>query len=296
MSHQSTSSVVTRSALNKQSNGDRPVGEPLFTMDDVDKQNGDSRNLRGLFVTCRLLLPAGHACVKCAEDNRQGHLSLHNKPRHIDNLVFRCTVCHDEQSHKYGSLLEPFHIALLQLARLLLFFDDQLTVTQAHGLSSVSDDTITKLYRFIRERMEGYMLAYPIIFGPFEIIEIDEIYLKPLRSNGEVDERKSEWMPIIGCISRNTKCVTLHICKSHKVCDIRESIMSHFVSDDTTVITDRHKSFGFLDRVLGHKWCTKRHIGANVYPVVVSGQTKFSVPFQIHTNTIEGFWSNFRLK
>lgn len=77
------------------------------------------------------------------------------------------------------------HVSIAELARLLCYFDAELTVSQAERLSSVVRDTISRLWDRFRHRIQMYMQANPVKFGPSDIVEIDESYLKPLLPNGD---------------------------------------------------------------------------------------------------------------
>jgi hypothetical protein len=101
---------------------------------------------------------------------------------------------------------------------------------------------------------------------------------------------------VIGCIARDGGRVALDICKSHARYDIQPAIMSHFPSRDTTVITDEHKSFQFLDHKVLHEWCQKERRGAASWPEPHEAKTRDDRTYSAHTNTIEGYWSQLRLE
>ena len=288
--------MQTRAAAAAESQPSVPPGLPLFTVAELDAQHGDPEKLINLFVSLHLLQPVNRPCSVCAAQGKSGHMRLQHKQNHADGLNLRRTTCKYEESHRRNSTFESLRISTLETGRLLCYFWADLTVTQACELSSVSINTVSDLYDKIRDQMAEYIDANPVKFDDDDIVEIDEIYLKPLRPNGDETDEKAVWKPIIGCIGRKSGCVALDICDSHQTRDIQENIKSHFRSGDTPVITDQHKSFRFLDRTFLHSWCKKVHIGTNVYPKHARSETRYGRTYQVHTNTIEGYWSKLRLK
>ena len=152
---------------------------------------------------------------------------------------------------------------------------------------------VTRLYKLVRQRMHHWLSEHPIVYGPADFVEIDELYLKPLKAP-DVDGRRGAWPPVIGMIRRTTGAVALEVSASHKTADIRAPILRHFPYRTTVVFTDEAASFNFLARHVDYKkaWYAKR------------GSAKWLSPRRehrahgqlvvVHTNTIEGYWAKLR--
>lgn len=288
--HSTRSSTSTTSTSSGIVGGHPPLVTRLFSADEIHRAQNDISQLRDLFFSRQLLLPIERTCLRC-----DSHLLVYENPNYKLHLRFHCTSCDTDECVTRGSIFEHFDIDMVKLGELICQFDCRLTVSQASRQSGVCRETVGKLWKLIRERMSSYIDSHPILFKPGDIVEVDEIFLKPLLERNQENPDESVWHPIIGCIDRKSGRVALEICQTHSTRDIRQPILSHFPSRVTTVVTDRHRSFAFLGRYVHHVWCTKRHRGSAVYPVTRWEQTPHGESFKVHTNTIEGFWSDLRL-
>jgi hypothetical protein len=213
-----------------------------------------------------------------------------------ENIRIRCSPCDTDEGLRARSIFENFRTSLLKLAELIRHFEFGLTTIQAARESSIDRKIVSKFYKVIRERLSSYMNDHPVQFGPNEIVEVDELYVEALRVVDQQTGKQVRWPPIIGCISRSSGAVALQVCLTHATVDIKPFILSHLSSSLTVVITDRAASFGFLKDHVKHVWAEKVHVFVHVIPV-----TRFETAgnigrFQVHTNTIEGFWSLVRLR
>ena len=263
---------------------------PLFSIDELEQSHGDINALIQLFVDRKMLLDPNRDCPQ-----HHKPMVLHRSKSHLDGLSVRCNICKSDKSLRLGSAFTHIHAPLIEVGRLLCYFDARLTVTLAVRLSRETTDTVSALWKMIRMRMDQYLKEHPIKFKPTDIVEIDELYLKPLRPDLNEFKERPAWKPIIGSIARGGGPVALDICDSHSTRDIMPSIMSHLPSHDTTVITDEHRSFTFLNREVLHEWCHKERRGSAAWPVTHMAETHDSRPYTVHTNTIEGYWSDLRL-
>lgn len=91
---------------------------------------------------------------------------------------------------------------MVKLGELICHFHCRLTVSQAAKESGVCRETVGKLWKLNRERMSNYIESHPILFKPGDIVEVDELYLKPLLETNQENPDESVWHPIIGCIDR----------------------------------------------------------------------------------------------
>jgi hypothetical protein len=265
-----------------------PPMPALFTIAELEACQSTADTVQ-LFIDRGMLLPLDRPCAHCARPLRA---SLCDSK--LDGYRLRCPHCKGDHGVRAGSPLAHYRISLRELGRLLCYFNAHLTVTQAHCLSAVSEDTVTRLWKQLRESARDFLTAHPILFSGDEIVEIDELYLKPLRPGLDEFEERGKWAPVIGLISRQTGAVALEIAPSHSTRDIAPLIRRHLPSLNTSVITDEHKSFQFLDDESLHEWCEKERRGPACWPRPKSSLTQRGEPFSVHTNTIEGYWSQLR--
>lgn len=262
---------------------------PVFTTDELAACRDDSAALVNLLWEKQLLLPLSRSCLRCST-------AMRGYTDHKYDLGWRvhCQRCDTDEGVKRGSIFEHFRTPVPVLCELIREFEARVTVVQASRLTGVADKTISKLWKLIRQRMTSYNDSHPITYGPGDVVEIDEMYMKPLLETNEEDSDERTWHPIIGLIARESGLAALHICETHSTEHIRPVILPHLPSPLTTVITDQHASFIFLKDHVHHLWCIKEHRGAAVYPVVRTEDTEVLETVHVHTNTIEGFWSQVR--
>jgi hypothetical protein len=265
-----------------------PDALPLFSLADVTACRNAPRRLHLLLRAHQLLLSPGAPCPIC-----EGTLREYTDAAYLDGHRFCCTRCFTSSSIRPGSIFEHLHHTLFDLAQLITFFNARILVHQAEQLSGINRKRISEFFTRIRERCSAYIAAHPISFPADEIVEIDELYVKALREPA-TDEEKTSWPPIIGMIGRHTGYVALEITPTHSTADISAPILAHLPHGATVVFTDEAPSFNFLRRHSDHKqaWYAKRggakwlepHREHNAHGEIVT----------VHTNTIEGYWSQFR--
>jgi transposase len=264
-----------------------PAAPALWTLPELALFQTDEQLVEA-FVQRGLLRTEGAGCSKC-----QRPLALSTGAHWSDGRRFRCYHCRCDFGSRSGSIFEHFRLPLRQLAQLVVYFNDRALVHQAAGWVGCSEDSVGKLWRIIRERCSAFITAHPIRFGHGEIVEIDELYLKPLRHYDE-EEEKTMWPPLIGMISRDTGAVALELAPSHATADIRNPIESHLPAPDTRVVTDEAKSFDFLHQQYQHANALYEHRGGAKWCLPVVAARPGEPPYRVHTNTIEGYWSLLR--
>jgi hypothetical protein len=265
-----------------------PEAEGLFTQSEVIALRNAPRKLQLLLREHQLLLSPGAQCEKC-----EGTLREHTDAHYTDGHRLMCSRCGGNFSIRHRSIFARSKHALFDLALLLACFDARILVHQAENLTGLNRKRIGEFYSAVRTRLAAYMSDHPIRFAADEIVEIDELYLKPLREPGS-EEEKSSWPPVIGMVGRHSGHVALEIAPSHATRDIRDPILSHLPHRSTVVFTDEAASFNFLSDHCDYKkaWYTKR------------GGAKWLDPHRehlahgrmvtVHSNTIESYWSQLR--
>jgi hypothetical protein len=210
-----------------------------------------------------------------------------------DGLRLRCYKCSRDWGIRHGSLLEQSNLPLAECAWLLRAFEAAATVTQVAHLFGYHVNTVSHFWQLCRNHCATYMFHHPIRFPPDEIVEIDELYLPALQPIPDAYEEQPPPRWVIGCIGRNTGWVALDIADDHTTATIRPLIESHLPHNDTITITDKHPSFKFLEEDHPHYWAVKQKAGSAMWAVPFEQQTRVGT-IVVHSNTIEGYWSQFR--
>jgi hypothetical protein len=218
----------------------------------------------------------------------------HADDRLRDGVRLRCGHCTGSWAPRAGSFLEELQLPLALCGWLLRAFEAGLTVTQASQEHGVHRNTVSRLWRRLRERCQLFIAAHPIFFPPWEIVEVDELYLPPLQLG--VDEYGEQPPPVwvIGMVGRATGWVALEIARNHKTATIRPLIEAHLPHEQTRCITHADVSYGFLEERHPYFVARKRKAGGALWVETYSGICLPYSPIPVHSNTIEGYWSQFR--
>jgi transposase-like protein len=265
---------------------------PLPTWREVSDCSSEDAII-ALLVSRRLLLPLDRICPRC----RVHHLRASNDKRYIDNMRLRCSRCSTDYTLRHGSVFAGRKQALADITRELSLIEQHIYIAAASKLHGICYSSSSSLYHRVRECVFYYMLYNPVVFAPNDIVELDECYLKSL--NKEKDQEKQVW--IIGMIARGSGRVALALAMGHTKEEMRRVIAPHLPHSSTITISDRHQSFNFLEEDREHFWAIKKKSKHGMWVVVEDvslfdrfgpgyGETRFN----LHTNTIEGFWSHFR--
>lgn len=223
---------------------------------------------------------------------------------YTDGWKLRCNYCKNDRSLRADTVLEPSKKASLSsLILLLRGYKEMQTMASTSRMSGICFDTVSAVYRACRQRVYAYMQAHPVHFDEEELVEVDECHVKMLQpEEGERDEEAKAAPPvwIIGMIGRTSGYVALDIANDHKMATMRKVMNPHLNRSSTVTLSDKHKSFSFLERERDHFWVTKhkgdRRMWIEKEEVLLLDYCgpNSKVEFNVHTNTIEGFWSHMR--
>jgi transposase-like protein len=197
--------------------------------------------------------------------------------------------CHKKFTVKVGTIFENSKISFR-----IWFAAIYLATTSKKGISSVQLATQLNITQktawFVLHRIREMLKEKsPKILGENKMVEIDEAYVGGKEANKHGIKRRSKKDPnltnegkpfkpkkvVIGIIERNGKVLLKHMSKAD-IAHAKDFVRSH-VPVDSTVYTDESKIYGDFRRVYKHK--SVKH-SLNVY-----------VDGDVHTNTIENFWS-----
>ena len=140
--------------------------------------------------------------------------------------------------------------------------------------------------------MYHYMETHPISLTDRLVLEADEMYLSQVNTYDN-DSHSIPAHCIIGVVERGTSKVYLEAVKN-RTTRTMSRIFNSVVPFPSTIITDKWASYNFLDGNHKHLQCEKHmafsHSIEDPYDHIRFCGEKISM----HTNTIEGFWSEFR--
>lgn len=200
-----------------------------------------------------------------------------------DGKRFECSCCGKLFSYKTGSIMENTKIAVKKW-----FIAIYLHTSHKKGISSVQlskDLSITqKTAWFMLQRIREVMKND---FNQFDgVNEIDEAYLGGSDSNKHSNQKgKKDKMAVIGIVNRDTKQV-----KAFKVPSAeKENLLPRVnmnIKAGATIISDTFQGYKDLKKHYDHS--TVKH-SAGEY---VKNDSRKA--YKIHTNTIEGFWSQLK--
>lgn len=229
--------------------------------------------------------PTQEDCIKHIEKVRwNGDLicpyckSINNSTIVKKENRYHCNNCNTSYSVTVGTI---FHNTRLPLQKWFLAIS--IILNAKRGIASrqlardieVTKDTAWRMQMQIRKAMvqQGDLLK--------GIIEMDETYVggKP-RKDGTNHKRGrgTEKIPVVGIVERNGNVKAKVQDKENlKFEDMKKLIEIHIDKDNSTLMTDDYKGYKSMSNIINHK--------------IINHTKKQFSDGEIHTNTIEGFWS-----
>ena len=240
-----------------------------------------------------LLLPLHTPCPRAPVDDVH-HASIVNRGDVSVGFSYLCQTCKTYVSMRHRSIFYHSTQDLLTCCRMLVCFDLQLTVTQTSALLGLTRRVVSEFYYHVREYLFNWTHIHFKKFASNEIIEHDELFMKHLIAIGpDQEDIPAHW--VFGILSRTTGRVYLQIIPDRTSASF-ENIYDQCVEPGACVLTDGWAYGGWLTRNYRHYVCKKvpvqGHTIEEPYDVV---DRKFG-RISVHTNSIEGFWSEFRAK
>jgi transposase-like protein len=190
--------------------------------------------------------------------------------------LYQCLECGLQFTAKSGTLFNDSHLPLTKWFLAVALISNAkkgMSAKQLHRDLKIKYQTAWHLYHRIREALTG---GSSLFTGT---VEMDEVYV-----GGRYDERRTrakyDKAPVVGVLQRGTKdqpsqVHAQHVERVHK--PVINQIISERVSFDARMFTDE----GSVYRSLAH---TRDH------EIVVHSKGEY-VRGEVHTNSIEGFWS-----
>jgi len=228
------------------------------------------------FVEARVW-PQGPTCPKCGERGRVGKMG--GKSTRVG--AYKCYVCRKPFTVKIGTIFESSHIPMhiwLQAIYLLCASKKGISSHQLHRVLGVTLKTAWFMSHRIREAMRSGDLA-PMGAGG-GIVEVDETFIgnaKEKKPNARGYQHKHKVLSLVDRRTGRARSMVVDSLSAKAIVPIlRENI-----SDEARIMTDEAPQY--------------RRLGAEFFghSVVMHTAGEY-VRGDVHTNTIEGFFSIFK--
>jgi transposase-like protein len=223
------------------------------------------------------LWPDGPVCPHCGGFNRISKMS--GKSTRIG--VYKCYQCRKQFTVKVGTVFEDSHVPMrlwLQAIFLLCSSKKGISSNQLHRTLGVTLKTAWFMSHRIREAMRTCGLAPPM-GGAGGIVEADETFVG--RKEGSIKRRgHGHKNAVLSLVDRNSGQVrSFHV--DSVSADTLVPIVKANVAKETAMMTDEWSGYYSLgDHFAGHE--------------SVSHKADEYVRGDVHTNTVEGYFSIFK--
>lgn len=233
------------------------------------------------FVEARIW-PHGATCPKCGERERVSKM----QGKSTRAGVYKCYVCRKPFTVKIGTIFEASHVPMnvwLQAIYLMVGSKKGISSNQLHRTLGVTVKTAWFMSHRIREAMRSGELAP--MGGNGGMVEVDETFIgnDPDRPKAPKARGYQHKMKVLSLVDRSTGRA-----KSMVVEDLNAKailpILKANIAKEATVLTDDAGYHQKLSADFAGHFFVNHSAGQYV---------NFAMP-EIHTNTIEGFFSIFK--
>ena len=217
--------------------------------------------------------PGGIAhCEKCKTERK--HYRINGRP------VYSCDHCGTQISPMAGTIFEHSSTSLR-----LWYYAMYLMASTRCGISAkqiqretgVTYKTAWRMFRQIRS-----LLSEPEMQLEGSAVEVDEMYYGGRRKRdggrklrGDRDQKTV----VVGAVERKGRVIARTVPDATQ--ETLQGIVREFVLPSSTVFTDEHAGYNGLEGMEGR----------NYHHLRIKHNAKVYVMGQVHTQTIEGFWS-----
>lgn len=236
--------------------------------------------------------PDQETCIKHLETVRWGdtpicpYCNSTNTNALEKELRHHCNGCRKSFSVTVGTIFHHTHIDLQKwflVMSLMLNARKGLSAYQIARDLGMRRPTVWSMMHRIREAMESE--EGELLQG---IVEMDETYIggKPRKGNKKDDDgdnksgrgRGTKKTPVVGMVERDgrvrAEATTKYELKSK---DLKKLVRENIDLDNSILMTDEYRGYMTMNQIITH--------------LFVNHQKAYVTGNNIHTNTIEGFWS-----
>ena len=231
-----------------------------------------------------IVWPGGPVCPHCGGVEKIYKIKA-NTAKRVRHGLHKCGYCRKQFTAKIGTVFEDSKVPLykwLQAAYLMCSSKKGISSNQLHRTLEVTLKTAWFMSHRLREAMRSGALAP--MGGAGKTVEVDETFIghdKTIKPRGQKKGRgyahKHKVLTLVDRESGQARSVVVNDLKAKTLVPIlRENI-----DKETRVLTDEAGQYKFLDRDFAE------------HDFVRHGQGEYGRG-DIHTNTIEGFFSIFK--
>lgn len=236
-----------------------------------------------------LLWPEGPTCPHCGNADAKRITKLQGKSTRPG--VYKCKECRKPFSVTVGTVFERSHIPLHQwvyAVSLLASSKKGISSHQIHRTLGVTYKTAWFMTHRIREAMRA--LGMKPLGGDGEVVEVDETYYGPIEkprtknTRGQKFTKSGKSGPsnkraIVSLVQRGGSVRSFHVAVADQ--DTVQNIVCQNVLSETRLHTDESRLYHGADSVFASHETVKH-------------SAKEYVRGDVHTNTIEGYFSIFK--
>ena len=200
-----------------------------------------------------------------------------------DKQIFQCNSCKKRYSVRTSSFFAKSHLSLCVLLGMLFFFSNGSTITEVLRFFNkrITKPSAIQWYNYFRDIMTTYLVNFPVKFTNCEV-HMDEIFVGGKQKYGKGKKPKCKTRYIFGIISKKDHKVHLQFVKKRDHAHIIP-IVRYRVNQNCTIHTDGAQVY----KILKHHYTHKSVVHDRNYVDPVTG---------VHTNSIENFWGNLKMK
>lgn len=219
--------------------------------------------------------PDGIECPKCEKVTRH-HLVIKRKSYSCQECGHHVHPTADTIYHKSSTPLTTwFYVVYLMSSTRC-----GISAKHVERETGVTYKTAWRMCKLIREMLEEDNSP----LGGDKVVESDESYFGPKSEIGKRGRGSERKVPVLGLVERDGKIQTTVINNAKKA--TIQPIIKDTVAKGTTVHTDEWGAYSQLDSA-GYVHAYVNHSDKEYVRYTPSGK--------VHTNTIEGFWGNFKM-
>ncbi|MGN6646065.1 MAG: IS1595 family transposase [Cytophaga sp.] len=200
--------------------------------------------------------------------------------------LYKCASCKKQFTSTVGTTFERSHVGLKKWFVAIYIFSSHKKGISSHQLSKdikVTQPTAWYMLHRIRSAMNNNKTFKGILSG---VVEVDETFIGGKAKNKHKSKRKKgtqgrstlDKTPVLGMVQRGGNVITFPIKKLDGAG--MKLIIRKKVDPNTIVMTDSFKGYNGLGKHLTHN--------------VINHSEGEYVNGNIHTQTIEGFWSQLK--
>ena len=199
-----------------------------------------------------------------------------------DKQIFRCKLCNKCTSIRKGSFWSKSKLPLTVLLAILYFFCQDVSVSETEKMlkKRVKKKAIIQWYNYFRDIMTTYFVNNPIRFNQGTLVHCDETFIGGKRKYGH--GRIPAVRYLFGIYDRMAHKAFIQFVEKCD-CDNIIPLITRTVPPGCTIHTDGAAIYKVLDMM-------------NYTHETVIHQREFVSNTGIHTNWIESFWGNLKMK